>query len=38
MDTITLIVDAPALIDRIHGLKQWIYDGSIRIAVPTSSE
>lgn len=38
MDALTLVVDAPTLIARIHGLKQGIYDGAIRLVVPACCE
>ncbi|MCJ1438230.1 hypothetical protein MMC27_007617 [Xylographa pallens] len=37
MEHLTCVVDATTLVDRIHEIKQWVYNDAIRIHVPLSS-
>ena len=38
MENITCVVDATTLIDKIHEIKEWVYDGYIRLHVPICSK
>ncbi|MCJ1379926.1 hypothetical protein MMC17_003029 [Xylographa soralifera] len=37
MEHITCVVDATTLVDRIHEIKQWVYNDAVRIHVPLST-
>ncbi|KAL9102510.1 MAG: hypothetical protein Q9163_002345 [Psora crenata] len=37
METPICITDAATLVDRIHQIKSWIYNGQLRLIVPSSS-
>ena len=37
MEQLTCVVDAATLVDRIHEIKQWVYNDAIRIHVPLPS-
>lgn len=38
MEALTYVTEASALIEGIHEIKQWVYDGSVRILIPLSSK
>ena len=38
MDPSTYVVDTVTLIERIHEIKQWVYDGSVSLLIPRSSK
>ncbi|MCJ1400515.1 hypothetical protein MMC11_003721 [Xylographa trunciseda] len=37
MEHLTCVVDATTLVDRIHEIKQWVYNDAIRIHIPLST-
>ncbi|MCJ1292417.1 hypothetical protein MMC34_003967 [Xylographa carneopallida] len=37
MEQLTCVVDATTLVDRIHEIKQWVYNDAIRIHIPLST-
>lgn len=38
MESLTCVIDASTLVDRIHEVKEWIYYDSIRILIPACSK
>lgn len=37
METPICIADAKTLVEHIHAIKSWIYNGQLRLVVPTGS-
>ena len=37
MERVTCVVDATTLVDTIHEIKQWVYNGSVRIHISLQS-
>ncbi|KAI4159692.1 MAG: hypothetical protein LQ342_006385 [Letrouitia transgressa] len=37
MDTLICVIDAATLVDHIHDIKSWTYEGRIRLVVPLSA-
>ena len=38
MESTTYIVDAPTLIEKIHDIKQWVYQGSASLLIPRAGK
>lgn len=38
MEKITCVIDATTLVEHIHEIKSWIYNGQLRLVVPLNSK